>query len=314
MAKDNKVSAPLTCQPGDLVAIVCPARKASAADLAPAVELLEQWGYRVRLGQSVGAEFHQFGGEDALRSRDLLQQLADPEVKAIFCARGGYGCARLLPELDRSFALSHPKWLVGFSDATALHAWWWKKTGLASLHGPMPMLFARTAPAALDKLRDALQGDSSPFQSPPHPLNQTGRAKGRLLGGNLSVLYSLRGTPWFPPLEGAVLFLEDLDEYLYHVDRMALNLELGGILDRIAGLVVGGMTDMRDHAVPFGADAETILRDRLGSRTIPLAFGLPAGHLADNRPLILGREVELLVDSQGSTLRYRPDGNPESLT
>ncbi len=286
------------------MAIVCPARKVDAEELRFAVSVLESWGLRVRLGSSVGLAMHQFGGTDAERAADLQAQWADPQVKAVFCARGGYGCARLIPLLDPEIFRAHSKWLVGFSDPCALHAWLWKTAALPSIHGPMPMLFERNEPAALQHLQRLLFGERESILSAAHPLNQTGQAEGLLLGGNLSVLYSLQGTGCFPDFRGAIMFLEDLDEYLYHIDRMMLNLQLSGVLDQIAGLIIGGMTDMRDHSIPFGQSAEQIIRERMGQRRIPICFGFPAGHIADNRALILGHPVRLQVEAQGARLSY----------
>ncbi len=291
-------------QSGDLVAIVCPARKSTRHDLAQAIDILESWGLRVRLGKSVGAEDRQFGGPDALRAKDLMDQLADPEVRAVFSARGGYGCARLLPLLDPAVLRGHPTWLVGFSDVTALHAWVSLQSQLITVHGPMPSTFAGTAPEALEALRKLLFGHEQELLAPPHALNRAGSARGRLVGGNLSVLYSLRGTPWFPDLEGAVLFLEDLDEYRYHVDRMLLNFRLGGLFEGLEGLLIGGMTDMRDNPVPFGREAEQMLAEHAGDVPYPVAMGFPAGHGADNFPLLMGRTVELQVDGAGTRLHY----------
>ena len=307
---------PKPCKPGDLIAIICPARKMSAADLEPAKTLLQDWGYRVRLGSSVGAQEHQFGGSDAVRAADLMAQFRDPEVRAILCARGGYGSARLLPLLEPEILRSNPKWLLGFSDITALHAAWWNWTGMPSIHGPMPSLFQKTSPQSMRALQLAFSGQFSNVRTAHHPLNQPGHAEGVLLGGNLSVLLSLQGTGYFPKFPGqwpdqsdpstekVILFIEDLDEYLYHIDRMMLNLQLSGLLDQIAGLVVGGMTGMRDNEVPFGKTAEEIIRERMGNSRVPLAFGFPAGHQPENTPLALGRKVSLSVGAVDSYLAY----------
>jgi muramoyltetrapeptide carboxypeptidase len=303
-AKVNQMPAPPPLRRGDLVAITCPARKATRDDLAHAVELLESWGLRVRLGATVGAVDRQFGGPDALRAEDLGRQLADPEVRAVFCARGGYGCARLLPLLDPAPLRADPKWLVGFSDVTALLAWADRQTDVATLHAPMPCTFAGTTPEALEHLRQHLFGRRPGLAAGAHPLNRAGRARGRLVGGNLSVLYSLRGTPGFPDLNGAVLFLEDLDEYRYHVDRMALNFSLGGLWSGLAGLAVGGLTDMRDNAVPFGREAADIVAEHAAGFPFPVGFGLPAGHVADNRALLFGEPVTLTVDGSGARLDW----------
>lgn len=289
---------------GDLVSIVCPARKSTRHDLAQATDILESWGLRVRLGKSIGAEDRQFGGPDALRAEDLLHQLSDPDVRAVFCARGGYGCARLLPHLDPAVLRGQPTWLVGFSDITALHAWVSLQSDLVTLHGPMPSTFAGTAPQALEATRKFLFGQDQNLQVPAHPNNRQGHAEGRLIGGNLSVLYSLRGTPWFPDLSGAVLFLEDLDEYRYHIDRMLLNFRLGGLFDGLAGLVVGGMTDMRDNAVPFGREAEAMVAEHAAGGAYPIAMGFPSGHDSNNFPLAFGRRVRLDVQAVGASLSY----------
>jgi len=273
-------------------------------ELAPAVRLLESWGLRVRLGASVGAQDRQFGGTDAERAHDLQIQWQDPDVRAIFCARGGYGCARLLPLLDPAVFRGKPTWLVGFSDVTALHAWIGHQTDLVTLHGPMPSTFAQTDSEALESLRQVLFGRRPAITTPAHSANRHGLVTGRVIGGNLSVLYSLRGTPWFPDTQGAILFLEDLDEYRYHVDRMLQNASLGGVWDGLAGLVVGGMTDMRDNAVPFGREAEEMLAEHTAAFSFPVAMGFPAGHIAHNMPLQLGQQATLTVQEQGASLVY----------
>ena len=304
LGKTGSRIADLGLRPGDAIGLVCPARRITAEDLRPAIATIESWGWRVRLGESVGATDRQFGGDDATRARDLNAMMADPSIRAVMAARGGYGTARLLPALDAGPLRDDPKWLVGFSDLTALFGWAGREANLPALHGPMPLTFADSTPEALESLRSALAGAPIAIDTPDHAFNRAGRASAPIVGGNLSVLYSLRGTPWFPDTRGAILLLEDLDEYLYHVDRMLLNLRLGGILDELAGLIVGGLSDMNDNAIPFGRTAEEIVREHVDGFDYPLAFGWPAGHVADNRSLVVGAGAELDVRSSGASLRW----------
>ncbi len=291
---------------GDLVAVVAPARKISAAEVAPAVALLESWGLRVHLGATIGAEDHQFAGPDALRRADLQRALDDPAIRAVLCARGGYGTARLLDGVDLTGFQKSPKWVAGFSDPTALLAHLWCHARTLTLHATMPVLMSRPGHAAADaSLRQLLFGERLTYHAPAHPLNRAGQAHGRLLGGNLTVLHTLLGTQADADWAGAVLFLEDLDEYLYHIDRMLGHLARAGRLAGLAGLVVGHFSLMRDNTVPYGHSAYAIIAAYAAAYNFPVAFGFPAGHEPLNTAFVHGAEVALVVDATaGLTLTY----------
>ncbi len=294
--------APAFLQAGQRVAIAATARKISTAEVEFARQTLQSWGLEVVLSESIDAAHHQFAGDDTLRRRDLQQQLNDPSIRAILCARGGYGTARLVDELDFTQFAEHPKWVAGFSDITVLNSHL-LRLGYQSIHGVMPVLFGQEGGAvALASLRAALFGEPLACQAPAHPLNRPGTARGELVGGNLSLLHTLTGTASQPSFRGRILFLEDLDEYLYHIDRMLLHLHRSGQLAGLAGLVVGHFSLMRDNAVPFGQTAYEIIDHYAQRYDFPVGYGFPVGHEADNRALVVGRPATLAVTAAGSQL------------
>ena len=295
--------APPFLQPGQRVALVATARKITVAEVEFAVQTLTGWGWEVRVGESIGAAQHQFAGDDDLRRRDLQRQLDDPSIRAIFCARGGYGTARLVDELDFTGFRQNPKWIAGFSDITVLNSHL-LRLGYQSIHGVMPVLFGQVGgEAALASLRSALVGEAATYEAAAHPLNRPGTATGELVGGNLSLLHTLTGTSSQASFAGRILFLEDLDEYLYHIDRMLLHLHRSGQLAELAGLVVGHFSQMRDNAVPFGQDAYEIINHYAQRYRFPVGYQFSVGHEADNRALVVGRAATLTVGPGGSTLR-----------
>lgn len=288
---------------GDLILITATARKITHSELKPALDWIELNGWKWELAPGLDAEEHQFAGSDEIRRKALQWCLDHPTAKAIWCARGGYGTARILDGLNWSHFLSKPKWIAGYSDVTALHGEV-QNRGIQSLHAPMLLGFDTNTTESRDSVAAAFRGQLKPIQAKAHSLNLPGRAKGKLVGGNLSVLYSNLGSTSQPPLEGNILFIEDLDEYLYHIDRMMLNLGRNGWWKRISGLVVGGMTDMNDNAIPFGETSEEIIARHLKPHGIPVAFGVPAGHINDNRTLAFGSEVELQVEMDGASVNF----------
>lgn len=281
-------------QPGDKVAIVCTARKFSVEEAQPAIALLESWGLQVVLGQTIGLDNFQLGGTDAARAADLNQQLRDPEIKAIWCARGGYGTVRIIDAIDFSPLEQQPKWLIGFSDVTTLHSHM-HNLGLATIHGIMAFSVPSAVEESKTSLYHALFGQPLSYSIEAVNGNRKGSASGVLVGGNLSILYSLLGSESSMDTKGKILFLEDLDEYLYHVDRMMHNLKRNGMLKDLAGLLIGGMTDMHDNSIPFGYNAQEIILDAVKEYNYPVAFCFPAGHGASNWALKLGTIVELEV-------------------
>ncbi|MFD1871189.1 S66 peptidase family protein [Hymenobacter bucti] len=294
--------APPFLQSGQRVALVSTARKITSSEVAFAQQTLAGWGLEVVLGESIGAASHQFAGDDDLRRRDFQRQLDDPSIRAIFCARGGYGTARLVDTLDFSRFAEVPKWVAGFSDITVLNCHL-LRLGYQSIHGVMPVLFGQEGGAtAVASLHAALVGEATSYTAPAHALNRPGTATGELVGGNLSLLHTITGTGSQASFAGRVLFLEDLDEYLYHIDRMLLHLHRSGQLAELAGLVVGHFSQMRDNAVPFGQDAYEIINYYAQRYEFPVGYGFPVGHEADNQALVVGRPAMLVVAPGGSTL------------
>ncbi|RZK62444.1 MAG: LD-carboxypeptidase [Hymenobacter sp.] len=294
--------APPFLQAGQRVALVSTARKVSLAEIQFAHQTLTSWGLAVVLGESIGAASHQFAGDDVLRRRDLQHQLDDPSIRAIFCARGGYGTGRLVDALSFSQFAESPKWIAGFSDITVLNCHL-LRLGYQSIHGVMPFAFGQPGgELALSSLRGALFGEPTIYEAIVHDLNRPGTATGQLVGGNLSLLHTLTGTGSQVDFAGRILFLEDLDEYLYHIDRMLLHLHRSGQLAGLAGLVVGHFSQMRDNAVAFGQNAEEIINHYAQLYHFPVGYNFPVGHEADNRALIVGRPATLVVGPGGSTL------------
>ncbi|MCP2043268.1 LD-carboxypeptidase [Pontibacter sp. HSC-36F09] len=290
-------------QPGDKIAIIATARLISHEDIAAAIGILQGWGLEVEVGPTVGAQYGVFAGDDALRLQDLQQALDRPDIKAIICARGGYGTTRILDQVDFSQFQKHPKWIVGFSDITSLlcHI---HSLGIESVHGIMPLLFPKGTEEALDSLRRVLFGEELSYSAAPHAFNRTGIAEGQLIGGNLALLHNVSGTRSDFTTKGKILFLEDVDEYLYSIDRMMVHLDRAGKLQDLAGLIVGHFSDMKDNAIPFGKDAYEIIAEHSGKYNYPVCYGFPTGHEPDNLALVCGRKARLEVTDQGTQLTY----------
>lgn len=294
---------------GDKIAIVATARKVSPAEMDVAISTLRSWGLQVVTGPHLFGGNNQYSGTDEERASDLQMMLDDKEIKAIICARGGYGTVRIIDQLDFNTFELHPKWIVGYSDITVLHSHIQTQFGIETLHATMPINFADEGTgAATESLRKALFGETLEYNIGNSQLNRPGNVSGVLTGGNLSILYSLTATPSDIQTQDKILFIEDLDEYLYHVDRMMINLKRSGKLSGIKGLIVGGLSKMNDNTVPFGKQAEKIIAEYAQDAGIPVCFNFPAGHIADNRALIMGREVRLDIDSNGVSLLFLPAG------
>jgi muramoyltetrapeptide carboxypeptidase len=297
---------PQYLKPGDTIGLIAPARKVTLDEVEPAIRTMQSWGLEVKAGNFLFYEQNQFAGNDSQRSADLQSMLDDEQVRAILCARGGYGSVRLLSSINCSTFCRNPKWVIGYSDITAIHSCIQAGCNTESIHALMAFNFTtgENDTESMIGLKNILFGSIPSYTLQPGPLNRPGHGSGVLTGGNLSVLFSLRGTAYDMNTEGKVLFLEDIDEYLYHVDRMMMNLKLGGKLDKIAGLVVGGLTDMKDNTVPFGKTAEEIIYDAVREYNYPVIFGFPAGHEGQNLPLIMGSTVTLEVTGEGGTLQF----------
>ncbi len=286
---------------GDTVAIIATARKVSKEEIQPAVAFFESYGLSVVLGKNLFESSNQYAGTDTQRTEDLQWALNDKTIKAIIIARGGYGSVRTIEQIDFTEFKKHPKWMVGYSDVTVLHNAI-HKIGVATLHATMPLNFTKNEEATKSMV-DALFGKLIQVETEENYSNISGTAKGQLVGGNLSLIYSLSGTPFDIDTTNKILFIEDLDEYLYHIDRMMMQLKLSGKLKKLKGLIVGGMTDMKDNTIPFGKFPEDIILDAVKEYNYPVCFDFPAGHIDRNLAMYFGREVELTV-SDNATLKF----------
>ncbi|SDX60613.1 muramoyltetrapeptide carboxypeptidase [Lutibacter oricola] len=294
---------PAFLQKNDTVAIVSTARKITLEEIQPAINLLKSWGLNVEIGKTIGLEENQFAGSDAERVTDFQKMVDNPKIKAIWCARGGYGTVRIIDKLDFTEFKKNPKWIIGYSDVTVLHSHV-HNLGFQTLHATMPINVESNSENALSSLKSALFGESISYKITSSKENKIGNTKGVLVGGNLSMFYSLLGSNSSVNTNGKILFIEDLDEYLYHIDRMLMNLKRNGYFNNLKGLIVGGMTDMHDNAIPFGKNAKEIILDAVSEYHFPIVFDFPAGHLNDNRALVLGRKVELEVSTNKTQLKY----------
>ncbi|NNL16767.1 MAG: LD-carboxypeptidase [Flavobacteriaceae bacterium] len=294
---------PKSLKQNDTVAIVSTARKISLEDIRSAIDWLKIGKLKVKIGKTIGLDDNQFAGSDRERTKDFQNMLDDDEVKAIWCARGGYGTIRIIDALDFSKFKKKPKWIVGYSDVTVLHNHV-NNLGYETLHATMPINVAKNSSEALDTLKKVLFGNRLEYAMHPNKFNRSGDARGELFGGNLSILYSLLGSETSLNTRDKILFIEDLDEYLYHVDRMMQNLKRNGYFENLKGLIVGSMSDMNDNTIPFGKTAEQIVFDLCKDYDFPICFNFPAGHINDNRALIMGSNVELKVNNEMCKLRF----------
>lgn len=289
---------------GDEIRIISTARKITRKELEPAVDFVKSKGYKVSFGKNLLSEFHQFSGTDQQRTADFQNALDDADVKMIWLARGGYGTHRIIKKINLDGFKKCPKWIVGYSDVTVLHAFIYSQTHIATLHATMPVNFSNQTRKSFTKMIEVISGQGLNYKIDPHPYNRVGNTEGTLIGGNMSIIYSLTGTNYFEVPNACILFLEDLDEYLYHVDRMMMNLKLSGILDKISGLIIGGMSDMNDNTVPFGKNAKEIIKTHVREYNFPVAFGFPVGHIKENLPLISGAEIRFSVKDNYSKIEF----------
>jgi muramoyltetrapeptide carboxypeptidase len=293
--------------PGDTIGIVAPARKVNLPELSAFITLLESWGLKYEFGRNLFGKKDQYSGSDEERAADFSEMLSAPKVKAIIAARGGYGSLRTLRHIDFSGFEKNPKWIAGFSDLTVFHCYVNNFLNTESLHCLMPLTYKpgnKESEESAESLRKALFGEILEYHFPSSGGNRKGTASAEIVGGNLSVLYSLNGTGFFPDLRGKILFIEDIDEYLYHIDRMMLNLLLSGSLNNIKGLIIGGFTDLKDNTISFGKNYDEIISEIVEKFKFPVAFSFPAGHQNENRTLIFGRQMQLSVEANHTSVTF----------
>lgn len=279
----------------DKIAIVATARKIELNELTDATKFFNDLGLKVIYGQHLFKENNQFAGTDQERASDFQCMLDDASIKAIIFARGGYGSIRIIDLINWEKFSKNPKWLIGFSDITAIHSHVYSNFKIESVHGIMPLNFNKMTDESRKTLKKILFGEKINYQIEAHAFNRKGVAEGELIGGNLSLIHTLKGSCSDLNTDGKILFLEDLDEYLYHVDRMMISLKRSGHLKKLAGLIIGGMAEMNDNAIPFGETAYQIIRRTVKEYDYPVCYGFPVGHSNDNRALIMGRKIKLSI-------------------
>lgn len=301
----SAIKIPPFLEKGQKVALVSPAGCIDAACLERGASVLESWGLQVEIGPNALKEFGPFAGTDLERLADLQAALDNPEIHAVICTRGGYGSVRLIDHLDFSAFERHPKWIAGFSDITVLLSHLQQNLGVASLHSCMPQTYppggSPDHESSVGSLRKALFGESLLHRFRNQCLNRPGSVTAPIIGGNLSILYSLRGTPTDIDPTGKILLIEDLDEFDYHIDRMLMNLQRGGWFERIAGLVVGTFTQIKKGAHPYTRDVWEIISGYAAPYDYPVCYGFPAGHVPFNRALYMGVPACLEVENSAQT-------------
>ena len=288
---------------GDTVGIVCPSGFLPAKKVTDGIQILRSWGYQVRLGKTVGNQYHYFSGTDEERLADLQQMLDDPNIHAILCGRGGYGLSRIIDRISFRRFTKHPKWIIGFSDITVLHAHLYQRVGVASLHAPMLAAFSKKDLSSVFTLQKALAGKQQNHTCSPHAFNRVGTVSGPLIGGNLSLIAHLVGSRSALQTKGAILFLEDIGEYIYNIDRMLIQLKRNGIFNQLGGLVVGGFTDCKDTEIPFGSSAFEVIQHQIKEFDFPVCFDFPVSHDTANVALKHGMPYQLSITNKKVLLK-----------
>ena len=282
------------------IAIAAPARKVSPDEMEYAIRWLHDHGFESVFDNRLYAVDNIAAGSDALRASIIQEYMDRDDIDAIWMARGGYGSIRIIDKLDFTRFVQHPKPIVGFSDVTVFHGKL-SRLGIPSIHASMPHILANKTPEAQQSLIDALTGKPLHYEWPAQPLNRLGEAKGVIVGGNLSVLCGMLGSNSFPDTDDRILFIEEVDEYIYHVERMMYALKRAGKLAHLKALVIGGLTEIHDNPDPFGKPVEQAIFDVVKDYDYPVVFGFPAGHQPENRAIIFGTEVTLTTNPSVST-------------
>ena len=285
-----------------IIRIVSPAKAIEAHHIDYAVTLLEQSGFTVELGKYVTGRHHYFSGTDKERLDDFQDAINTEHVDIILCARGGYGSIRIVDDLDYTPLKTSPKLIIGFSDITVFHHHVNKHFNLPTVHATMPLNFADNTSESIDSLTKAMKGKTNAYSLTTNPENITGSAEGILIGGNLSIIYALIGTNSDIDFTNKILFIEEVGEYNYTIDRMLWALDKADKLSKLKGLIVGGMTNIRDTETGFGKTIETLILERVSRYNYPVCFNFPSGHINDNRALVLGRKALLTITQEEVTL------------
>src|SRR4051794_30177848 len=286
---------------GDTVGVICPSGYMPMENMETCLQTLVQWGFKIKIGRTLGKQFNYFSGTDEERLTDLQQMMDDVDVKAILCARGGYGLSRIIDKIDFTSFLKSPKWIIGYSDITILHSHIFNNYNIASLHSPMAAAFndGGSETEYVQSLYKAVIGKPAEYSCEGYKLNKQGAARGELVGGNLCLLAHLIGSKSSIDTKGKILFIEDIGEYIYNVDRLMLQLQRAGMLSELAGLIVGSFTDMKDTVIPFGASVYDVIYDKVKDYNYPVCFNFPVGHTQENVALKHGIVHSLEVAEHG---------------
>ena len=310
--ESQKLIQPLFLQKGDTVMIIAPAGiMKDTTKVESGIELLKEWGLNVKLGKHLFEQNFHFAGTNTQRTEDFQNAIDDSTVKAIWCARGGYGSVRIIDDIDFTKFKQNPKWIIGFSDITVFHNEI-NKLGIETIHALMPITYKPDngeQKKAQKSLKKALFGKKITYRITKSEFNKEGETEGQIVGGNLSILYSLLGTKSSLNVDNKILFIEDIGEYVYHIDRMLISLKRNGYFDNCKGLIVGGISDIRENDTPFGKTAEEVVLDVVKDFDFPVSFDFPAGHITDNRVLILGRTITLNVKDNKTVIKFLNDGS-----
>lgn len=293
---------------GDTVAIVAPSGilKNNDKEVNQAKSLLESWGLSVQLGKHIFSQNNHFAGTDAERCEDLQRAMDDPKIKAIWCARGGYGTVRILDMLDWTKFKENPKWLIGYSDITALHNEI-HNNGVESIHAMMCTSMRddlSEIEETISTFKEAIVGNQLSYSLQASEYNKAGEASGQLVGGNLTMLHTMLGSTTSIETSGKILFIEEIGEYKYHIDRMLQSLKRAGYFDNCKGVIVGDISKVKKNTTLWGSSVEQLIIDALSGYTFPIAFNMPAGHEKDNRALILGRKISLKVGKDKTDINF----------
>ena len=290
---------------GDTIGITCPAGYMVAANAQSCIATLVDWGYHVIVGKTLGSESkNYFSGTDEERASELQTMLDDKSINAILFGRGGYGMSRIIDKLNFKKFKKNPKWLIGFSDITVMHMHIYSNYKIAAFHAPMAAAFndGEDKNEFILSLKNAIAGKKAKYKCAAHPFNKQGSATGKLIGGNLTLLANIIGTPSDYEPKNCILFIEDIGEYLYSIDRLLQQLKRSGKFDKISGIIIGGFTDMKNTERPFGKTMEEIIQDVLADYDYPICFNFPVSHSKENVALKVGATYNLLVKNKESVL------------
>ncbi len=289
----------------DTIGIICPSGFMPFDKAKKCIDILQQWGFKVQVGKTLGNQNNYFSGTDEERLNDLQLMLDDKNIKAVFCARGGYGLSRIIDDINFENFIRHPKWIVGYSDVTLLHAHIFSNFNIASLHAPMAAAFNEMEESEeyINSIYKSLIGEHQIYKSASHNLNRNGACEGELVGGNLALLAHIIGTKSDINTKNKILFIEDIGEYKYNVDRMLMQLKRAGKLNELAGLIVGRFTEIKDTTIPFGKNIYDIIFDAIKQYNYPVCFDFPVGHVKENYALKIGVKYKLLISEDEVLLK-----------